>query len=412
MTTLDVELNAGHLDVGPDARKKLRFLIRYYMKKPHPFTACVRDNTKRFGSEGAKRVCATLKDIGEGDNTHWRKGGGGKAVGAIIDDLIAASNGNVDGLMAALLEPDALDAVSASTAHLTTVPNVQIVKTGIEYPLASGPTTFTAEDLASAVAAQSDPSIPSPRIWIGHSDDTRFHGERTGGIPSGEPALGKVKDMRLAQDGHLIEGDLTGVPKWLANIMGSAFPSRSIEGRFNVETPTGKKHRLVINGLALLGVTWPGVMTLDDIATLYSEEGPKVEVIEATSDLPIQIVAKEQRQVAAKVNVDDLRRAWYMANRGDKERRNWWLRSIYVEPNELIVDADDGGSLFRQNFTIDGSKVIFGAPQRIKVQYVNASHGGIEAEPINPNRTHVATFNETALDVKVSSGININLGGH
>ena len=66
---------AGHNDVGPAARKKLSGLIKFYMKKKQPFTACVNDNTKRFGVEGAKKVCATLKDIGEGDNTHWRKGG-------------------------------------------------------------------------------------------------------------------------------------------------------------------------------------------------------------------------------------------------------------------------------------------------------------------------------------------------
>jgi hypothetical protein len=391
--SLQIDLSAGHLEVGPEARRKLRGLIQYYMKKPHPFTACVRDNTKRFGPEGAKRVCATLKDIGEGDNTHWRKGGRTKAEWEFITAMAV----------------EALE--EQHRPQLTTVPNVQIVKTGIEYPLSTGPTTFTAEDLASAVAAQSDPSVPSPRIWIGHSDDKRFHGERTSGIPSGEPAVGKVTDMRLAQDGHLIEGDLTGVPQWLANIMGSAFPSRSIEGRFNVQTPTGKKHRLVINGLALLGVTWPGVMTLDDIATLYTEAGPKVEVIEATPDLPITIKPKGQRAVVGKINVDDLRRAWYMANRADPDKRNWWLRSIYVEPNELIVDADDGGTLLRQNFSIDGTKVTFGAPQRIKVQYVNASHGGIEAEPINENRTHVATFNQTSLDVKLAPGINVKLGG-
>lgn len=58
--------------VGLAARKHLQGLIDFYMKKPHPFEACVHDNTKRFGEEGAKRVCATLKDIGVG-NTHWRK---------------------------------------------------------------------------------------------------------------------------------------------------------------------------------------------------------------------------------------------------------------------------------------------------------------------------------------------------
>jgi hypothetical protein len=56
------------------ARGPLRHLIAFYMKKPHPFTACVRDNTKRFGPDRAKRVCAVLKDLGEG-TTKWRSGG-------------------------------------------------------------------------------------------------------------------------------------------------------------------------------------------------------------------------------------------------------------------------------------------------------------------------------------------------
>jgi hypothetical protein len=57
--------------VGPDARHKLRGLLRYYAKKDHPFTACVSDNMKRFGPNRTERVCATLKDIIRG-TTHWR----------------------------------------------------------------------------------------------------------------------------------------------------------------------------------------------------------------------------------------------------------------------------------------------------------------------------------------------------
>lgn len=56
---------------SPADRKKLKGLLKYYAKKPHPFRACVRDNTKRFGPDGAKRVCATLKDIIRG-TTKWR----------------------------------------------------------------------------------------------------------------------------------------------------------------------------------------------------------------------------------------------------------------------------------------------------------------------------------------------------
>lgn len=57
--------------VGPAARHKLRGLLRYYAKKDHPFTACVKDNMKRFGPNRTERVCATLKDVIRG-TTHWR----------------------------------------------------------------------------------------------------------------------------------------------------------------------------------------------------------------------------------------------------------------------------------------------------------------------------------------------------
>jgi hypothetical protein len=57
--------------VGPHARHQLRFLLRYYAKKDHPFTSCVSDNMKRFGPNRTERVCATLKDVIRG-TTHWR----------------------------------------------------------------------------------------------------------------------------------------------------------------------------------------------------------------------------------------------------------------------------------------------------------------------------------------------------
>ena len=296
---------------------------------------------------------------------------------------------------------DAIMALQGGKPALTTVHDVPILTTGIEYPLASGPTTFTPEDLASAVAAQDDPSIPQPRIWLGHPDDTRIHGERRLGPPSGEPAIGKVCDMRLDPDGHTIFGDLTGVPLWLANILESCFPSRSIEGRFNLKTVTGKNHRLVITGLALLGVAWPGVMTLEDIASLYSEAGPEVTITEASVQEPVTITAAAQRQVTAQVTVEDLRRAFYDSIKGDPDKYNWWIRTIYMDPAEIIVDADDGGTLFRQPFTIKGEKVKFGKPKKVKIKYVNASHGGIEVEPVDEGHTVVARFDQPPLTIDV-----------
>jgi hypothetical protein len=58
---------------NPQKMKHLKSLLAYYRKFPHPFTKCVADNTKRFGPERAKRICAVVKDINE-KGTDWRKG--------------------------------------------------------------------------------------------------------------------------------------------------------------------------------------------------------------------------------------------------------------------------------------------------------------------------------------------------
>lgn len=317
----------------------------------------------------------------------------------------------------------AVDELQNGVPQLTTVAGVQIIKTGIEYPLSSGPTTFTPEDLADAVAAQDDPAIPQPRIWLGHFNDERIHGKRSQGLPSsGEPALGKVTNMRLEDEGNTIVGDLTGVPIWFANIMGSAFPSRSIEGLFNFKTVTGKTWRLVISGLAMLGVVWPGVTTIEDIASLFTEEGPDVHVTTATKEQPVAVTAALDRLVKGQVTVEDLRRQWYSECEDDKDMEWWWIRAIYIDPNELIVDADDEGALYRVPFVIDGETVTFSDPTKVKIKYVNASHGGVEALPVNENRTHVALFESReegagdSLDIKLSrksvaSSVEIKLGG-
>jgi len=285
----------------------------------------------------------------------------------------------------------AIAALQASPPMLSTVRNVEILKTGIEYPLSTGPATFTPEDLADAVAAQDDPAISQPRIWLGHPDDPRIHGKRApGGPPSGEPAVGKVTSMHLEEDGNLIVGDLEGTPRWIAHIMASAYPSRSIEANFDVETVTGHKWRLVISGLALLGVVWPGVSTLEDIASLYTEAGPDgVEVIEASQEAPVNIIAAAGRTVVGQITVEDLRRQYYESLTGDQAW--WWIRAIYLDPNELIVD-DDEGALYRVTYDVNGDQITFADPKAVKVKYVNAANGGVTAETINANRTHVALF--------------------
>lgn len=89
---------------GPHARYKLRFLLRYYAKKPHPFRACVRDNMKRFGPGRTEAYCATIKDIIRG-TTHWR---GHPALdhgapGVASSMVKASENFTIDNEMALLL---------------------------------------------------------------------------------------------------------------------------------------------------------------------------------------------------------------------------------------------------------------------------------------------------------------------
>jgi hypothetical protein len=75
------------------------------------------------------------------------------------------------------------------------------------------------------------------------------------------------------------------------------------------------------------------------------------------------------------VNADDVRRRYY--DTLGAEQAWWWIRSMYVEPNELIVE-DDEGELFRVEFTVEGETVTFGEARSVRVQYVEAmARGGL-----------------------------------
>jgi hypothetical protein len=60
----------GTANVSAGDVKKLHPLLKHYAKMKHPFTACVRDNRKRFGPK-TEAYCAVLKDLIVG-STNWR----------------------------------------------------------------------------------------------------------------------------------------------------------------------------------------------------------------------------------------------------------------------------------------------------------------------------------------------------
>jgi hypothetical protein len=385
-------------------------------------------------------------------------------------------------------------------SELVTVPNVPMISTGIDYPTSTGLLTFTEQHLQDLVTSQDDPAIHPPRTKIGHSDPRFNASETPDGVKfDGEPSLGTWQNLRLTDNGQTVVGDIVGVPKWLAAIMSTAYPNRSVEGNFDVETVTGKKWSLSIDAVALLGVVGPGVTTLDDLPQLFTEEGPdNVQVVEAAEGEPMSVIHASQimaesvsekpwsdfpnsafddaqyaraaiydrnkcsadwsdkpakqryslpvrepdgtinraachnaagrinqvtggcdaaakaaattlvniyknslkedppdsltklaasedhmlnsgdkpkvkkgtkaSKITGQVNLDDVRRSYYDSL--SSQQMWWWIRAIYFDPNELIVDDDEGG-LYRVAFTTKGDSINFTDSVPVKIQYVD-----------------------------------------
>jgi hypothetical protein len=154
------------------------------------------------------------------------------------------------------------------TIATTTFKDVQLVKAGTWGGM-TGRSNITAEDLADAVAAYADPEIDRSVIKIGHDGDLN--------LATGQPALGWIENLKLSADKQTLIGDLTGIPSKLANIIPRAFRRRSVEMTLGATTPSGKKYRAALTGLALLGAKAPAVKGLDDILALYAAEGEPLD---------------------------------------------------------------------------------------------------------------------------------------
>jgi hypothetical protein len=214
------------------------------------------------------------------------------------------------------------------SVNLVTLPGVEIIATGT-WALSSGETTFTADDLENALDAARCPSVGDPIIKIGHVDP-RF---------DGEPAVGRVANMKLTAGGNKITADLTGMPNWLGEAAASAYPNRSIEGSRDFRCQQGHLHPFVITALALLGVTRPGVGVLsgiEDVAALYDvaaasgTAGETWRVVMGAAALPRKprISAKVTAAIAAAH-----RRGAISANRTDE----WVSWAAGVDEDEAVA---------------------------------------------------------------------------
>lgn len=148
---------------------------------------------------------------------------------------------------------------------------VEIARTG-RYALSTGEHTFTREQLAAAVA---NSTRQAPRIGIGHIDP-RFNS--TG---DGDPAFGRVVNLRLDENGDVLLGDFDGMAAWLDDNLDVAYPGRSIEARV-------KGDDMQITALKLLGTTPPGISTLKDLATAIAASVADGETSEADAHVAIR----------------------------------------------------------------------------------------------------------------------------
>lgn len=304
------------------------------------------------------------------------------------------------------------------TVTLVTVPDVPIVSTGT-YQLASGETTFSAEDLADAVQAAQDATVPAARIKLGHSDP-RFDEAIASGELDGEPAFGTVQNLRLTADGQTVLGDYCDVPEWLAEMLPSSYPGRSIEGGFGYTAPSGRSYRLVIARVALLGITWPGVTSLADLREVLEQNGQadaELEPVEAASDsFVLARVARvgdntprNTRDVAAGLDLGNVRMQFCgdidsgeVPQVPDDQPQSddvgsqmwWWPRSVRVEDDGtlcLIVD-DDEGHLIRIPFTVTQGDLIYGQPEIVIEQYVPVTEDPDEAVPVAARARTLASW--------------------
>lgn len=244
-------------------------------------------------------------------------------------------------------------------APLASISGVELMHTG-QWDISTGTATFTRDDLSAAVSALDCPAIRRPILKLGHTD-IRF---------DGEPACGWVANMSTTDSGNTLIGDYVGMPGWLGEILPSAYPDRSIEGAWNFQCQIGHTHDFVITAVAFLGVTPPGIGTLEslqDIAAMYgvaaaSEggSGKPVTIHAKGSDMPNPV------QIKAAVTTEDIRRAYYEQHPG----YDTWICEMQMNPLQVIVANDADGTYSRVPVEISGEdSFTFGDPVQVKMVY-------------------------------------------
>jgi hypothetical protein len=176
-----------------------------------------------------------------------------------------------------------------SQQALAALRGVEIARPGA-WQLSTGELQVTPKMLEDAARyAQAKGASYHAPIKLGHHDD-RF---------DGEPALGWLQNLRVEADADTSEpvlvGDIEDMPAWLEEAAPRHWPKRSMEG-WTGYVEGGEKYELVVDGLALLGVTPPGIESLKSLRDL-----PGVLGVAATARIsasaPVHAAMEDEEKV-------------------------------------------------------------------------------------------------------------------
>jgi hypothetical protein len=199
------------------------------------------------------------------------------------------------------------------------------------------------------------------------------------------------------------------VPEWLGEVMASAYPNRSIEGYRDYQCQQGHTHPFAITGLALLGVTPPGVGTLsslEDIAALYdvaAAQGPggsgeKWRISMPATKRPQRAISHAQAgaivaRTIARGAISEHRAEHYLALAAQGDDLSYLDELTAVEPS-VRAAAPPPGATFSVNPLLDEMR-----------QQNPALVQAAEAEDPNPPRL----FGDRDLPPFTASGIDPHL---
>lgn len=278
--------------------------------------------------------------------------------------------------------------ILTSETALTTVTGIEIADVGEDWPAMTGPVTFTREHFESIIASQDDSAVKSPRVKLGHLDE-RFTPDGGVNVFDGQPVFGKFTNLRLSENGLTLIGDIVGIPKWAAEVLPYAWPSRSGEWWMDYTSAgTGKTWPMVLTAVALLGVELPAVATIADLPAFFTADMPEgVRVVvdgglirASAGKAEMRILTVGGRQVRTSVGFEDIRHSFFEDFATEESGRYWWWPTqIFLDPQAVIAVNEDTGDAYFVAYSVAGDAVEWAEPVEVRHQFVSADDGAVLA---------------------------------